>query len=336
MPCLKTLASEIPAATLPGQLRVPAASERRATVSTIRLGKPTARSIKANQGELNDIPRPRGALLCALTGLFFALLVLRFVVLWLNSFTGTSLPVPGSIGFTLLFTAFSLLHAASRLGWPRALVFLTVCAVVSWCFEAVGVETGLVYGAYHYSDRLGTKLGGVPIIIPLAWFMMVYASWVVSCVLLQGVGDPASGTRTAARIIVAAMAMTAWDTVMDPGMARAGIWTWEHGGAYFGVPIRNYAGWLATTVTVYAVTELIWRRLGKHPVAAVAGLYDGLPVFLYALIAIDSLLLTSFPELRIVAAFGMGFTSLLAVLRLPPAPTPVADQDWGSPTALRR
>ena len=118
-----------------------------------------------------------GPVLRRLAWLLFALLTLRFVAIWADAFAGAGLPVPGSIGFTLMFTTFSVLHAASILGWPRSLAFFLVCAVVSWCFEEVGVSTGLVYGAYHYSSRLGAKLGEVPLIIPLAWFMMVYASW---------------------------------------------------------------------------------------------------------------------------------------------------------------
>lgn len=244
------------------------------------------------------------------------LLVLRFAAVWANAFAGTTLPVPGSIGFTLLFTAFSLLHVISTLGWRRALSFFVACAGVSWCFEAVGIATGLVYGPYHYGDRLGVKLGAVPVIIPLAWFMMVYASWVVARLLLQEVGEPASWPATAARVVVAAMAMTAWDTVMDPGMARAGAWTWEQGGAYFGVPEHNFAGWLVTTLSVYALAELIFRRLDPDWVGRVQGLYGGLPALLYALLALDRVLLPSLPELRIVAAFGMGFVALLALLRL--------------------
>ena len=262
-----------------------------------------------------------GPVLRRLAWLLFALLTLRFVAIWADAFAGAGLPVPGSIGFTLMFTAFSVLHAVSILGWPRSLAFFLVCAVVSWCFEEVGVSTGLVYGAYHYSSRLGAKLGEVPLIIPLAWFMMVYASWTVARLLLDGAGSSTSGGGTAARIVTAAMVMTAWDTVMDPGMARSGAWTWEQGGAYFGVPLHNFAGWLATTITVYTVAELLFRRMDGDPPAVVAGVYSGLPALLYALVAVDRLLLPDSPELRVVAAFGISFVALLAVLRLALGPS---------------
>lgn len=248
--------------------------------------------------------------------LLFGLFALRFVFQWLDTFGGLTLPVPDSIELTLIFTAFAIMHATSQLGWKRALAFLTICAVVSWCFEAVGIATGLVYGPYHYGTQLGAKLGSVPVIIPLAWFMMVYASWVVARLLLHGTRDPSSPFGTAARVVISAMAMTTWDTVMDPGKALSGAWTWEEGGIYFGVPVHNFLGWLMTTLTIYTLTELSFRRFPKvHPIAN-SQLYAGLPALAYALIAVDNILIPGLPALRVVALFGMGFTALLAVMRL--------------------
>jgi hypothetical protein len=80
-------------------------------------------------------------------------------------------------------------------------------------------------------------------------------------ILLEGAGKPASTTGALARAAVAATVMTAWDVVMDPGMARAGKWTWENGGPYFGVPFQNFIGWIATTLTIYLVVALIFRRV---------------------------------------------------------------------------
>lgn len=261
------------------------------------------------------------SVLRAVAWILFCLIAIRFAVIWLNAFAETSLPVPGRIGFTAIFASFSLAHATSRLGWRRAVAFLLACAVVSWSFEEIGIVTGHVYGPYHYGDQLGPKLGHVPLIIPFAWFMMVYSSWVVARLLLEGAGRPAGWLPVLSRIVVASFAMTAWDTVMDPGMARAGVWTWERGGSYFGVPLQNFLGWLATTATVYAFTELAFRLFPEKAPAYASRLDVGLPALAYGVIALDRLLLPDMAELRVVAAFGMTFLALLAAIRLVlPAP----------------
>jgi putative membrane protein len=160
------------------------------------------------------------------------------------------LPSLGNIGFTLVFVSFAVLHCAVRTGWKITGVFFALAAAVSYLLEEIGVRTGLVYGPYHYSNMLGPKLGHVPFLIPLAWFMMIYPAWIVTRALLRGVETNSVGGLTA-QAFVAAMAMTAWDTVMDPPMSAAGNWIWEQGGAYFGVPFHNYFGWLFTTFVVY-------------------------------------------------------------------------------------
>jgi putative membrane protein len=250
-------------------------------------------------------------------------LLLRFAFAWADTFAGASLPRIGSSGFTLIFAAFSILHASDLLGWRRALIFLVACVVISWGFESVGVATGAVYGNYHYSDALGVKVGAVPFIIPLAWFMMVYASWIVAHILLADAGNPASIGGALARAVIAAAAMTSWDVVMDPGMARKGVWTWENGGAYFGVPFQNFVGWMLTTLTVYVVVALIFRGVAGRRVPETSRLYVGLPALAYTIVAIDQLLNASAPELYVVAAFGICLLALLALLRLALVPTPV-------------
>ncbi|MBM3152854.1 MAG: carotenoid biosynthesis protein, partial [Chloroflexi bacterium] len=82
---------------------------------------------------------------------------------------------------TLAGSTFALLHAARREGWTRALRLLALVFAVSLLFESVGVATGLVYGPYHYTDKLGPLfLGLVPYLIPVAWFMMSYPSFVIA------------------------------------------------------------------------------------------------------------------------------------------------------------
>jgi len=246
----------------------------------------------------------------------FFVLFLRFVCIWADTFLGAALPKIGASGFTVIFAAFAILHAMDVLGWPRALAFLLLCMGISWGFEAVGVATGLVYGNYHYGNTFGAKIEGVPFIIPIAWFMMVYASWVVAHILMEGVSTPRSALGAVTRALVAALVMTAWDAVMDPGMALSGAWTWEKGGSYFGVPFQNFAGWIATTLVVYLAVASVFRIVKQRSIRSRTRLYTGLPVLAYSLVATNHLLVEVIPELHIVAAFSVFFIALLTTMRL--------------------
>lgn len=229
------------------------------------------------------------------------------------------LPNIGNTPFTLFFTAFALTHAAVTLGARRAAAFFALAAAVSWCFEQVGVATGLIYGPYHYSAMLGARLGHVPILIPLAWFMMLYPSWRVAQVLMP---PPASRLRwpfLLAQSAIAAMVMTAWDTVMDPSMTASGYWIWSHPGPYYGVPLHNFAGWLLTTLTIYFLTGILFARrsisiAAIHPLAS--DRFAALPVFLYAWFALRYAVNEPVPAFHLIALFSMGFPAILATLRL--------------------
>jgi putative membrane protein len=121
------------------------------------------------------------------------------------------------------------------------------------------------------------------------------------------------------------MAITAWDVVMDPGMARAGNWTWEIGGSYFGVPVQNYFGWVLTTLTVYLCSGVAFRVLAGQPETKRPRLYMALPALAYSLVAVDHTTSNAVPELRVVAAFGIALIALIALLRLASMPRPALD-----------
>jgi uncharacterized membrane protein len=260
----------------------------------------------------------------ALVWVFFAaifyLIAVEALAPWI------SLPGLGNIGFTVVFVLFSVLHCARCEGWRRTGLFFATAAIVSWLLEETGVRTGLVYGPYHYSDLLGFKLGHVPILIPLAWFMMIYPSWAVARVLARGV-DARSPAGIAALALIAAMVMTAWDTVMDPGMSAAGNWVWERGGPYFGVPLRNYFGWLLTTFLVYLGAGLIWRNTKPSassaaqietgsPDATISQVFAALPIIVYAEFALRYVTAGSIQALHVVALFAMGPPALLALIQV--------------------
>jgi putative membrane protein len=232
-----------------------------------------------------------------------------------------TVPGLGNIGFTLVFVLFAVLHCARCEGWRRTGLFFATAAIVSYALEETGVRTGLIYGRYHYSDLLGPKLGHVPVLIPLAWFMMIYPSWVTARALLRGV-NTRSVVGIAGLALVAATVMTAWDTVMDPGMAAAGNWVWEQGGAYFGVPLRNYLGWLLTTFLVYCGAGLIWRLVGSQDAktrGAARGIsvgFAGLPVIVYTVHGVRYVTAGSIEALHVVALFVMVLPGVVALMQV--------------------
>lgn len=226
------------------------------------------------------------------------------------------------MGFTFSFFGFALLHAGLYLGWRNALAFWGTSFAVSLAFEAVGVLTGLIYGPYHYTDKLGWKFFGlVPALIPLAWFMMMYAAHtVVNAIAGTLPGDDNRPLRTAGAAVwlslVAAAAMTAWDLSMDPDMVRHGYWVWHNPGPYFDIPVQNYMGWLATTFVVYLVYRLLERRwppriTPPHPFAL-------LPLAAYAVTCVNQVgrQYQTAPALSLISAFAMGSFVLAAATAL--------------------
>jgi putative membrane protein len=68
------------------------------------------------------------------------------------------------------------------------------------------------------------------------------------------------------RLRAAAMSsllVVAVDLVVDPGAVAQGLWVWAEDGAYYGVPLVNYGGWLLTGfIYSYILDALV--RLGRN------------------------------------------------------------------------
>ena len=207
-------------------------------------------------------------------------------------------PVTTLAGFT-----FALLHAGQREGWSRALRLLALVFGVSLLFESVGVATGLVYGPYHYTAKLGPKfLGLVPYLIPVAWFMMSYPSFVIADWLVPTGWK--RGPRLLAVAAVGGLAMTAWDLVMDPIMVAGGHWMWDVVGPYYGIPLQNFWGWWLTVFVTFALYLLISRR-SAQPAAAE---FDRLALAVYLVTALGialSAMLGGFGDLGLIGLFAM-------------------------------
>ena len=155
----------------------------------------------------------------------------------------------------LLGATLSVVHAGVSRGAQTGVAVLALVAVVAIAFEAVGLGTGFPYGTYTYSDQLGPTLLGVPFLVPLAWLMMAWPSWVLATVLTG---------RRLPRILVATYVFAAWDVLLDPQMVDAGYWTWAHPEPGLPgidtVPLTNLGGWLLAGLVLMTLLDAVVSR----------------------------------------------------------------------------
>ena len=127
----------------------------------------------------------------------------------------------------------------------------TAAAVVAGTLaaEVLGTRTGRLFGRYAYTHRLRPRFGGVPVLVPLAWYGVLVPARTVAHRVLGIRSTPA------ARVALGAVAMTAWDLFLDPQMTREGYWRWPHGGRYRGIPAHNFGGWFLVAAAALAASE---------------------------------------------------------------------------------
>jgi putative membrane protein len=197
----------------------------------------------------------------------FPRLNLFFIALW--ALTMVCLPVVGWVlGEAALLSGMSLGVLTQALavlailrsawGWRRTLKALLIVAVLSYLAELLGSRTGFPFGKYHYTDLLQPQLAGVPLLIPLAWMMMLPPAWAIAATILRKprYDTTLAGTQSKTYLyafrfsILAALALAAWDLFLDPQMVGWGFWVWEIPGQYFGIPLVNYFGWILTSFVI--------------------------------------------------------------------------------------
>jgi uncharacterized membrane protein len=206
---------------------------------------------------------PRTALRRAAPMALAVLLVLTAIAYPLTSGAGRD-----AVSWTIvvLGACLSVAHAGLSRGTRVGVGLLLLVTTSAVAIEAVGLATGFPYGRYQYSDALGPTLLGVPFLVPLAWLMMAWPSWVLADRLTRPLR---SGVRAVARVGLAAAVFAAWDVVLDPQMVQAGYWTWSHPDPGLPgiptVPLTNLAGWLVAGAVLMALLHLLVSRTPADP-----------------------------------------------------------------------
>ena len=154
-----------------------------------------------------------------------------------------------SISLSVLIQSGIVLFLMIRAAGIKSVVIMAAKIVLlTWAVEAIGAATKLPFGSYRYTNSLQPQLLGVPLLIPMAWLMMLPPSWAVA----RRLSGSSSGIRF---VVLSALAFTAWDLFLDPQMVKWNLWVWESNGHYFGIPLVNFVGWFLASALITALVR---------------------------------------------------------------------------------
>lgn len=195
-----------------------------------------------------------------MVALLFLLWLLSMIVIPIGRWTfGDTILAPAAMVSVSLQAATVLAALVSAWGAARTAQMAALILPASWLIEFIGSRTGLPFGYYHYTDKLMPQIGAVPLLIPLAWLMMLPAAWSIAHRIT-------GQSRGAAFVWLSGLSFMAWDLFLDPQMVSWGFWVWEEQamlwGGYFGIPWLNFVGW---TISAALLTRLVLQVMPLEP-----------------------------------------------------------------------
>jgi uncharacterized membrane protein len=198
---------------------------------------------------------------------------------------------------------FALVHGSILYRVRGMLAFTGFCLGVAGLCEQLSLRTGFPFGHYYFTQVMGPKVLGLPLLLVLAYLGIGYCAWVLGLLLLGYPDRPLAGVGLVGLPLLASLLMLAWDLSMEADWSTVDrAWVWRDGGSFYGVPLSNFLGWYVTAYLFYQAFALYCS--GRPIAPAPAG--------------------RSFWRVAI-AFYGVCALGNLLILRLPMAPPVVTD-----------
>jgi len=224
--------------------------------------------------------------------------------------------------YVFAFMAAFLVLALHDLGRRRTVAFTASTLGVAWTAEFVSTRVGFPFGLYYYTGVTRSRelyLSNVPVFDPVSFVFLAYASYCLSRLML-------GRARGLPVVAASAVFMMLLDVVIDPLAVRGDRWFlgrvfyYPDGGAYFGVPLSNFAGWWLVGSVAIAVYMACGALTGAR---AVDRLATGIALY-YGVLGFNLALTGWIGEWRVLAT-GLALHAMMAcvlgmIARRTPAP----------------
>lgn len=161
----------------------------------------------------------------------------------------------------VLGSIFFFIHGIVFWGFINMIIFLFITIIISLLAEIIGSKTGYIFGGkyqYNKDNTPGYIVYGVPLLIPIAWFGIIYMC-MNFCYYITNINFPFESSFNHYFIILTAILVVFLDFVLDPIAVDEKRWEWDSPGIYYGVPILNFFGWLIVTVVVLFLFEQLFQ-----------------------------------------------------------------------------
>ncbi len=174
--------------------------------------------------------------------------------------------VPLTFVVCLVILAMSDHTRNKKLYWVSGVIFIT-----GWVVEAIGVNTGVLFGEYGYSLTMGPAIFGTPLVMGLSWMIMLYLTvTVVQDVTMHPFYKP----------LLAAVLMVVFDFLLEPAAIWMKMWFWEGGK----VPMMNYITWFLVSFLLASLFSILKIRVRNR---LALNLYLAQMVFFVLILAIS-------------------------------------------------
>ena len=174
-------------------------------------------------------------------------------------------------------TPLNLLVCALLIFWTQEKInsgFLAFCMAaygLGFASEWIGINTGFLFGEYHYGELLGPKWQGVPYIIGIQWLVVVYCAGICIAMLHEKLLRNQPGEQQAipkfwvaiSMIADAALLALLFDWILEPVAMELGYWIWKDGK----IPWLNYATWWGVSALIMVFFHFLPFK--KHNLFAV-------------------------------------------------------------------
>jgi putative membrane protein len=150
--------------------------------------------------------------------------------------------------------------------------FMFIAVLTGIIAEVIGVNYGFLFGNYRYGTTLGLSFFGVPLILGVNWFIIIYCIGMIMERLhrwTQRKMEAANATispvfKTFSFIVDGALLATFFDWILEPVAIKLGFWSWLGDGS---VPFFNYVSWFIISALLLFIFRLF--HFNKHNYFAV-------------------------------------------------------------------